>query len=300
MIVSPSFGDPSRIAGQLFSLLDKNNLKIFIVECSTGGFISSLIVKNKGASRVFEGGIIPYSYEMKKYFGGDLSDGAVSESFLKSIMLKWVNNSNIVIGESSILGPAGGTTSKPVGLSFVGVASKIGVYTFVNLFTGMREEILRKVASSALFFAINHLKGMNLKRKRVSSVFVQKRDGKVLVLRRSMKVGSYRGRWGVVSGHIEQGLDPYSTAYKELGEEVGISKGDIKNLISASPFEVSDENLGVVWEIYPFRAEVEDVEVKIDWEHTDFRWINPEDITKLRTAPFLYEGYLKTVFAPIR
>ena len=45
--------------------------------------------------------------------------------------------------------------------------------------------------------------------------------GKILVLKRSGKVGSYQGAWAGVSGYVEEDEQPLDTALKEVEEETG-------------------------------------------------------------------------------
>jgi 8-oxo-dGTP pyrophosphatase MutT (NUDIX family) len=247
------------------------------------------------------GAFLPYSNELKSFLSADISDGAVSEKCAISLArkIKSITNADLVLSETSILGPKGGTEQKPVGLSFLAIASNKGEYSFVNLFKGEREKIMVSVASSAFFFAINHILGWELQTRKVASTFVEYK-GKILILKRSRKVGSYRGRWGVVSGHIEEGETEEETSLKELKEEIGLDPNLIEKLIKSTPFELSDTKLGIRWEITPFRAILKTKpDIKIDWEHVKFLWINPSELSKFKTAPLLYQGYLKTIFNPI-
>jgi 8-oxo-dGTP pyrophosphatase MutT (NUDIX family) len=240
-------------------------------------------------------------YEVKSFLSADISDGAVSEKCAISLArkIKSITNADLVLSETSILGPKGGTEQKPVGLSFLAIASNKGEYSFVNLFKGEREKIMESVASSAFFFAINHILGWELQTRKVASTFVEYK-GKILILKRSRKVGSYRGKWGVVSGHIEEGETEEETSLKELKEEIGLDPKLIEKLIKSTPFELSDAKLGIRWEITPFRAILKTKpDIKIDWEHVKFLWINPSELSKFKTAPLLYQGYLKTIFNPI-
>ncbi len=297
---SPDFGDIKKLAKKFFEILKEKKIKCAIVECSTGGLISSEIVKNAGASQIFLGAFIPYSNELKSFLSSDLSEGAVSEKCALSLArkVKDISKADLVISETSILGPKGGTETKPVGLSFLAIVSNKGEFSFVNLFKGSREKIMKYVASSAFFFAINHILGWNLQTRKVASTFVEY-EGKILILKRSGKVGSYKGKWGVVSGHIEEGETEEETSLKELKEEIGLDINLIKKLTKSSPFEISDIKLGIRWEIIPFRAILKTKpEIKIDWEHTKFLWIKPSQIHKFKTAPLLYQGYIKNIFTP--
>ena len=57
------------------------------------------------------------------------------------------------------------------------------------------------------------------------------RKGKILLLKRSNKVSTYKGFWGVIAGYVEEDETPEETAYKEIKEEVGIEKNDVKLLV---------------------------------------------------------------------
>ena len=42
------------------------------------------------------------------------------------------------------------------------------------------------------------------------------------------------------------------------------------------------------WTIHPFLFKIEKKgKIQIDWEHTEYRWINPQEITKFNTVPHL-------------
>ncbi|HEO64387.1 MAG TPA: hypothetical protein ENI73_00810, partial [Spirochaetes bacterium] len=51
-------------------------------------------------------------------------------------------------------------------------------------------------------------------------------DQKILILKRSQKVGSQRGKWAGVSGYLE-GNEPLNQAYKEIREETSLGEKDI-------------------------------------------------------------------------
>lgn len=300
LLYSPTFGEVEKRAVELIKVLREKNLKIGFVENSLGGFMSSSIVRHRGASKIFAGSIIPYSYEMKRSFGLSSPKGAVSEDFT-NICARWFlkrSDADVVVSESSILGPDGGTQEKPVGLSFVSIYSRRSNVSFVNLFKGDREKITSEVCAFCLFAARKHIIGWELQNRTVASTFIEYKN-KILIMKRSQRVGTYRRMWGVASGHVEKNETPLQTALKEVEEETSIKAKWVKKIIQGTPFEMIDEEIGIRWYIYPFRmivkTSVESI-VKIDWEHTSYRMIEPSDIHRYKTAPMLYEGYLKTVF----
>lgn len=298
LIYSPSSGDYRKRAKEFIEILHSKGLKVGLVESSLGGFLSQEIVSFKGASRVFVGSVIPYSYGMKNFFNFTSPNGAVSEDYTNrsaEIFLN-ISKADLVVSESSILGPEGGSEQKPVGLSFVSIFSSRGKTSFVNLFRGSRRKIMEEIASFCFFVARNHIIGWDLQKRSVASTFLCY-NGRILLMRRSKKVGTYRGMWGIVSGHIEEGEEPLETALKEIEEETSVKRDLLKNIVRGTQFEVVDPSIGIKWEISPFRAEIDGKPMlKIDWEHTQYKFIKPSDIFKFKTAPMLYEGYLKTYF----
>ena len=113
-------------------------------------------------------------------------------------------------------------------------------------------------------------------------------DGEILILRRSGQVGSYQGRWAGVSGYIETTAD--EQALTEIEEETSLSGEDLKLIKKGKPLEVKDNKLGVKWVVHPYLFHIKDRDkIKIDWEHKEVRWIQPQDIDNFETVPKLKE-----------
>ena len=118
----------------------------------------------------------------------------------------------------------------------------------------------------------------------VVSCFIKK-NNKILILKRSEKVGSYRGKWATVSGYVEKNEKPEQTALKEIREEIG---AEAKLIRMGEIIHVKDNEGN--WCIHPFLFEIKSGNIKIDWEHTDYRWIKPEEIKNYDTVPMLKES----------
>jgi len=130
-----------------------------------------------------------------------------------------------------------------------------------------------------------------MEEKRVVTCFLE-HNKKIPLLRRSERVGTYRGRWAGISGYIEEGNTPYQQALEEIKEETGLDREDVKLIKEGQPLEVVDEQMGRKWIVYPFHFQVtEPGKIKIDWEHTELRWIDPKDIGKYPTVPKLLETW---------
>jgi len=130
-----------------------------------------------------------------------------------------------------------------------------------------------------------------MKETHVVTCFLENKD-KILLLCRSGQVGSYTQRWAGVSGYIEPGCSPLEQALQELSEEARLSKDDVKLLKEGLPLEVIDETLDKIWVVHPFRFQVDTPEkIQIDWEHSECRWIEPEEIRNYSTVPGLYSAW---------
>jgi hypothetical protein len=109
---------------------------------------------------------------------------------------------------------------------------------------------------------------------------------KILLLRRSELVGSFRGKWAGVSGYMQTTAD--EQALIEIEEETSLCQEDLKLSKRGKPLEVHDDEAGVKWVIHPFLFQIKEPgKIKLDWEHKEIRWINPEDINAYETVPML-------------
>lgn len=125
----------------------------------------------------------------------------------------------------------------------------------------------------------------------VVTCFVEN-EGKILLLKRSALVGSNQNKWAGVSGYIEVGNSPLDQALQELGEEVNLQPGDITLQKEGIPLKVVDEKSDKTWVVHPFRFTIlTPNKIKTDWEHTEYRWIQPDEIQRYETVPDLMETW---------
>ncbi|WP_435344629.1 NUDIX domain-containing protein [Haloarchaeobius sp. HRN-SO-5] len=115
-------------------------------------------------------------------------------------------------------------------------------------------------------------------------------DGEVLLLHRSDAVGTYGGRWGGVSGFVED-ADEERQARIEIEEETGIDDADLSLVRSGGPVRTPDDDLGRTWVVHPFLFDVETREVALSEEHDDYEWCSPTEILDLPTVPDLWVTY---------
>jgi 8-oxo-dGTP pyrophosphatase MutT (NUDIX family) len=128
----------------------------------------------------------------------------------------------------------------------------------------------------------------NPRTKRVVTCFLL-RHSRILILKRSQRVSTFKEKWAAVSGYIE--CDTDSQSLTEIEEETGFSPADVKLLKTGRPLEVNDAQNGVLWIIHPYLYKVvTDKPVRIDWEHNEFRWIEPAELGNFETVPGLAEA----------
>lgn len=113
------------------------------------------------------------------------------------------------------------------------------------------------------------------------------REGLILVLKRSQMVGSFRGKWAGCSGYVEPDETIQEASYKELIEETGYKQEEVELVVRGEPFLV--EKPHGAWLIHPHLYRAKKEKVRLDWEHTEYRWLPPEELSSLDTVPGLIE-----------
>jgi 8-oxo-dGTP diphosphatase len=130
-----------------------------------------------------------------------------------------------------------------------------------------------------------------LVRKDVVTAFIRY-QGKVFLLRRSDRVGSYQGRWAAVSGYLER-ESALDQAWVEIAEETGISAGSLRLIREGEPLQVPAPERETLWVVHPFLFELVSPvpEIHLDWESAEARWVYPEEIPLLEGVPQLAEAW---------
>ncbi|MFO7966163.1 MAG: NUDIX domain-containing protein [Archaeoglobaceae archaeon] len=127
----------------------------------------------------------------------------------------------------------------------------------------------------------------------VITVFV-KFGAQLLLLRRSHKVGSYQGKWNTVAGFVDEVKPVKDKVLEELEEEIGVEESDISSITYGELWKFEDPDVGKTWLITPVMVELKQIpEVKLDWEHTEFKWIKPSELNHFDTVPNLDKSWEK-------
>jgi 8-oxo-dGTP pyrophosphatase MutT (NUDIX family) len=123
-------------------------------------------------------------------------------------------------------------------------------------------------------------------RVNIITVFLE-HDNKILILKRSQKVKTMKTRWGGISGYIEQ-EEPVKRALKEIAEETGLKNESVTLLRTGGPLEaVESHDPKITWVVHPFLFMSNTDQIRIDWEHDEYRWINPKELKNYETVPRL-------------
>lgn len=138
-------------------LLKERGWKLAVAETTTGGLICYRIVSVPGSSNYFERGIIAYSQAAKKELLGVPSEllekfGAVSAEVALAMVneMKRISQTEVGLAETGIAGPIRGRSPKPVGTSYIALATPAGTECQEFHFTGSRKEILQAISQQAL------------------------------------------------------------------------------------------------------------------------------------------------------
>ena len=122
---------------------------------------------------------------------------------------------------------------------------------------------------------------------RIITAFIKNND-KILILKRSDKVRSMKGLWSGVSGIIENDEIPTNRAKIEIFEEVGIKENKINLVKSIEKIKItSPQYENHEWEVFPFLFETKETEIKLNWENSEHKWINVNELKNYETVPSL-------------
>ena len=120
---------------------------------------------------------------------------------------------------------------------------------------------------------------------------IVKYEDEILLLKRSDKVRTYKGKWQVVAGYLDELRPLKEKVLEELREEIGVLENNIEKIKYGKMFEFHDKAIGKKWIVNPVLAELkEKPKIKIDFEHTEYIWIKPDQIEKFDFVPNLKES----------
>lgn len=152
------------LAQSIGELLNQQHLTLGVAESCTGGMIAACITDIGGSSAYFAGGVVAYSNTVKTRLLGVPTRmleryGAVSAETVMSMARGAQKrlNVDVTLATTGIAGPSGGTTDKPVGLTYIGLVSPRGELWRKYIWKGDRRENREQSTRAALELLQEHL-----------------------------------------------------------------------------------------------------------------------------------------------
>lgn len=114
---------------------------------------------------------------------------------------------------------------------------------------------------------------------------IRNKKGEILLLLKSpdrIKKFSSKTYWDIPGGRVEKGDSVEKTLRREIREETGIENFENKGLFHAvvSNIKIQEENCGLILFIYEISL-VDDFEIRLNDEHTEFSWFNINEAAEL-------------------
>jgi nicotinamide-nucleotide amidase len=140
--------------------LAARGMTLSVAESCTGGLLSDLITAISGSSKVFLGGVVCYSNELKnKLLGvpievleGPKAPGSVSEetAALLADNVRRMTGTDVAVSVTGVAGPSE-LEGKPVGTVYIGISHDQGTVVKQLQLSGNRETIKLRAAKRALY-----------------------------------------------------------------------------------------------------------------------------------------------------
>ncbi len=145
------------LAERLVELLKARGLTCATAESCTGGGVGSALTAVPGSSAVFLGGVISYANAVKREVLGVSAAtldtvGAVSPETAAQMAdgARRLTKADLAVSVTGIAGPGGGSSEKPVGLVWFGLATPDGTRTERAIFAGDRAAVREQTVRHAL------------------------------------------------------------------------------------------------------------------------------------------------------
>jgi 8-oxo-dGTP pyrophosphatase MutT (NUDIX family) len=109
---------------------------------------------------------------------------------------------------------------------------------------------------------------------RIAAAVLRRPDGRILLLKRAPTHTTNAGKWCFVTGYVQPDEEPAQAAVRELAEELGVAGQPVK----AGTVVVVHTPWGRTLHVHPFLFEVDNLDIQLDYEHTDYTWVLPAEL----------------------
>lgn len=153
----------NRLEARVGAALLAKGWSVSAAESCTGGLVMHRLTNIPGSSAYVQGGVVVYSYESKETLlhvrpETLLTYGAVSEETAVELVRGVIAlfGTDVAVSITGIAGPGGGMPGKPVGLTYLAVATKGGLLRAEHhVWSGDREAVKSASADCALEMILN-------------------------------------------------------------------------------------------------------------------------------------------------
>ena len=155
------------LASDVLASLEAKKLSLATAESCTGGGVGQALTAVPGSSRVYRGGIISYTNEVKsallhvpETLLRDLGavSGPVAEAMARGAQAAL--SADVAVSTPGLAGPGGAGFGNPVGTVWIACAGPGGVESVLCRFQGNREEIREAACCRALELVLETLNGL--------------------------------------------------------------------------------------------------------------------------------------------
>ncbi|VFJ13032.1 NUDIX domain-containing protein [Candidatus Nitrosocosmicus franklandus] len=125
---------------------------------------------------------------------------------------------------------------------------------------------------------------MTIKNKTIVVTSILGNDNEILILHRNSTTKSMQNKWAGISGYLEPSEDLLSRALVEIYEETRIQKHQIimDKILDPISVEIIPDMILLIQPFYFFTSSRK---VILNWEHTEYHWINSYEIDNYEFVP---------------
>lgn len=185
--------------------------------------------------------------------------------------------------------------SEVVGVILQGTPAASGFVSRVPTIARVDSDVLREGEMVEVNGTLGRFRIEGVDEVGVVTAFLEREDGRILLLERSQKVGSFRGHWAGVSGFLEA-ASPLEQAFREILEETGLHADDLE--LRSEGFSVLARDGSKVFVVHPFRFSARRTAIQLDWEHDRAEWVDPVEVRRRLTVPKLDRAWESVAATP--
>lgn len=125
-------------------------------------------------------------------------------------------------------------------------------------------------------------------------IYVKYKD-KILLVKRSEKMLTYKGLWSCLAGFVDDEKAMEDKVEHEIEEELGLRREDIKAIHKGDTYLFIDKELSREWIRHLYLVEIGNPNIKLNWEHSEYIWVAPGEEKDLETTPGFAEDLAKAL-----